>query len=271
MGRLMTAVSPQSTTEQPVAAEMLQAACDRNLPLQLHYRGPAVGGIVDTGNLVAQTRMLAIEPEGLAVDWPQAIARTVRLGTGTEVNGYFTFNEKLYRIRTTVMSLRYKMMLNDQRELVGCLLAMPSEVQTGQRREDHRASVASMDPIVVQIHQASRSEIGSAPSIARPIAGRLINLSRGGLRVGIEGEERHRFHAGDWFFLSFKTPNSEKPLTFLAEARSTTPMMRGQAVAVGMQFLNWPDAAALRVQSQAVGRIIADIERAQLRRAAGRT
>jgi c-di-GMP-binding flagellar brake protein YcgR len=254
----------------PATAELLQWACDRNVPLQLHYRGPTTGGIVDTGNLVAQTRMIAIEGNQLAVDWPQAIARSVRLGTGTEVDGYFTVDEQLYRIRTKVATLRYKMMLNDQRELVGCLLEMPADLQKGQRRADHRAAIANLDPIIVRMHQASRVEIGSAPSVARPMEGRLVNLSRGGLRVNVEGEERLRFHAGDWFFVSVTMPKTDQALVFLAEARSTTPTLRGQGVAVGMQFLNWPDANVLRAQSNLIGRFIADLERNQLRRTASR-
>lgn len=266
----MTGIIETPKIEMPPAAEILQQACDRNLTLQLHYRGPTTGSIVDTGNLVAQTRMLAVEPEGLAIDWPQAIARTVRLGTGTEVNGYFTFNEKLCRIRSIVASLRYKMMLNDNRELVGCLLLTPTEVESGQRREDHRTSFAALDPITVTLHQASRTEIGSAPSIARPLQGRLMNLSRGGMRISVEGEARYRFHAGDWFFASMQFPKLDRPLSFMVEARSTMSMMRDQMVAVGMQFLNWPDANALRQQANLIGRLIADIEREQLRKTSRR-
>lgn len=249
--------------------EVLQQACDRNTPLELHYINPGyAASTMEPETLRAQTRLLSLQPDSLLVDFPQDIGRTLRLRSGHHARAYFTVGETIYHFPTTITELQYRMELNQEKRIIGCRLARPERIITAQRREDHRVSVAAQDGFSVAIHEAGSDILTAIPLKARRGIGRIVNISRGGMGIRIDGEQRLKFRPGQYCFYSFSLPTASTPIIILGEFQHSRNLGR-DACLMGVQFLRWPDPAEYRTRIGTIGRFIVDLERAQLKATQG--
>lgn len=245
---------------------VLARACERNTPIELHYFNPCqAADSVEPEVLRAQTRLIALEADSVAVDFPQDIGHTLRLRCGIQVRAYFMLDEIIYNFHATVLEMRSRVELNRQTTLVGCRLTRPDRVVAAQRREDHRVSVATREPIGIQIHEAGLEDFSACPLSAWRGSGRIVNLSRGGMAVRLEGDDRHKFPVGRRCFFSFGLPPDRESLLMLGEVRHAREILEGSAAVLGVQFLTWPGTLEHRQRITAIGRFVADIERVNLR------
>ncbi len=257
----------QTRTPAAPTVAVLQEACDRNVPVELHYLNPAgsrQGLAPDI--LHAQARLLAIDDEHVYLDSPQDIGKHVQIGRGRQVDAYFVFQGKIYKFRSTVTKVQCLVELNRKKRIVGMSLAAPRKVAEGQRREDHRVSLASQDPIKVSLHEAPQDDPDSCPITARRFKGLAVNLSRGGISVRVDGNDRHRFVVGRYFYVSFRLPEDAEEMIFLAEARHSVEILRGAAGRVGFQFLRWPNQIEMRQKTKRLGQYLNEVERSSLRK-----
>ncbi len=243
---------------------VLQEACDRNLPLELHYVNTRCSaGSMEPDILVAHTRLIRMEGGEIHVDNAQHIGKEVRLRVDQPVDAFFTHNDTMYTFRTKVKALRKKIDLNQSTRIVGAVLEAPPSLGEGQRREDYRVSVAALDPIPVYIHETDNADPNSCPLNVRRWTGQLFDVSRGGLAVRIEGPTRFFLRVARLCFLTFDLPGHNVNLAFLAECRHMRDIPGHDAGIAGFQFLRWPDMGVMRSQLANIGRFTADVERAR--------
>jgi len=251
--------------------EILRYACDRNVPIELHYVNASVSSSrVEPDMLYAQTRMLGLDEQAIYLDSPQSIGKDVRLRVGRDVEAYFVVQNRIYTFRSQVTRLRCTVELNSVMKVVGMCLAMPNLIRSGQRREDHRISLASLPgPLTVDLHETSAEDPNLCPVDVRRFVGQAADLSRGGMAVIIANEDRFLLRHGRKYFLSFALPEDGREMTFLAELRHMRDIHKDSAKRLGFQFLRWPDVVQMREKSSALGKFLARMEREYLLRNKG--
>jgi c-di-GMP-binding flagellar brake protein YcgR len=260
---------PDSAEQQPKECnpyELLQEACNRNTPIELHYVNRNLSGHQITPDMFyAQTRLLGVDDNQLYLDSPQSIGKKVHLGIGRQVDAYFCLQKKMYTFRTTVTNVNVKVILNREMTVVGICLAMPDRMRAGQRREEHRIPVLNVCPLMIRLHETPKDEPNACPINARRFEGDIINLSRGGICVLLKGDQRFLPRFGQWYYLSFTLPGDEEPLFFLGELRHFVEIERSDSRRFGFQFLRWPNSLQMREKINRLGRFLADLERKTLR------
>jgi len=259
-----TAVLDQETISN---LAILQEACDRNVPLQLHYVNPNLSKErTEPDVLVAYTRLLKVDKEKIYLDCPQHIGKQVRLCSGRRVDGYFTMQGVIFKFQTLVTDLNILIELNKHKKIVGMCLATPHLITEGQRREDHRISVSAREAIPVAVHEGINDTPGQTLLDAKRFRATIVNLSRGGVALKFEDENRFLLKYGQWYYLAFRLPDEKDELLFMAELRHITEILEGEARRVGFQFLNWPDALEMRSKLAILNRFLANTERSQLQK-----
>ncbi len=244
---------------------LLQASC-RNVPLELQYLNPDRAlDRIEPDVLYAQTRLLGVDEEYVYLDSPQDIGKQVRIGGGRQVQAFLNWQGKSYTFRAKVAKLRCLVELNRRKTVVGMCLFTPRSVWEQQRRQDHRVSVAALDPIEVALHETADQPAGCCPIAARRFRGRIVNLSRGGLAMRLRNSDRYEIHVPKWYYLTFSLPDPGEELLFLAEARHVQEILGGHAGIAGFQFLRWPNPTEMRRKEACLGRFIVEVERRALR------
>jgi len=241
---------------------LLLEACARNVPLDLHYDHPDTSPTrIEPDTLYASTRMLTVNLKQIYLDSAQDIGKTVKVRIGHKIEAFFTLNDTMYQFKSKVTDLNCKIKLNNVVRLVGMCLAVPKTISEAQRREDHRVSFATLDPIAADIHEASEENPHCAPLGARRFLGRVVNLSRGGMAVRLAGDSRFRFQVNRRYYVTFRLPGDSGEFLVLAEARHITDILKGEARLVGFQFQRWPDPLEMRKTVGKISRFLVDLER----------
>ncbi len=264
---VMDGVENDKKTDLEKNVQIIQEACNRNIPLELHYVNTNMSAQrYEPDVLYAQTRLLGVDDEKIYLDSPQSIGKVVHLRLGWKVHAFFTIQKNLYSFDSTVTDLRRMVVLNQEKTVVGMCLATPTRIRTGQRREDHRISLLGQQPIKVHIHETIKDNPNACPIGAKRFQAQGVNLSRGGIGVRMEGEERFLLRFGQWYFLSFSFPEDPDPFLFLVELRCIRDLEKSESRRFGFQFLRWPDPIRSREKQARLGRILAAMERNSLRR-----
>lgn len=246
--------------------QILQEACDRNIPLELHYVNTNMSAQrYEPDVLYAQTRLLGVDEKKIYLDSPQSIGKIVNLRVGWKVHAFFSIQKTLYSFDSLVTDLRQMVVLNREKTVVGMCLATPTTIRSGQRREDHRLSLLGQQPIKIEIHETNKDNPSACPIGAKRFHALGVNLSRGGIGTKMEGEERFLLRFGQWYFLSFLLPQDPEPFLFLVELRCIRDLEKTEARRFGFQFLRWPDPIRSRERQARLGRILAAMERTSLR------
>jgi len=249
---------------------VIQEACDRNVPVELHYPNPDLSpGRLEPDLLFAQTRLIGVDEKEIYLDSPQSIGKSVELKHRTKVSGYFNLDGKIYSFNSRVTNLGCEVVLNKKKRIVGMCLATPAKIRQSQKREDHRISVAALEPIEVRIHEVSQKDPNAVALTAKRFTSRAVNLSLGGEGVNVEGPGGNHFRVGQYYFVSFCIPNDPEEFLFLAESRHIMDLPRNQAKRIGLQFLRWPDVMTMRKNLRKLGPFLARTERNSLQKQKG--
>ena len=247
--------------DQEEYAKLLEEACDRNLPVELHHRRQ------NDDLTVARSRILAADDDYLYIDRPQCIGGSVEFVPGQKLEAYISYCDMLYMFKTEVISPACLVRLNKQKRVNGMSLSRPGRVKPGQRRAHFRVSLACSEPVHVRLHAASYVDPEICPLDARRVHGMLVDVSLGGASVLINGVGYSTFNVGDLFFMSFTLPEDEREFMYLVRVRQTRPIPDGTACRLGIQFENWPTERDLRLQQQLLQQFITQMQRAGLRQA----
>lgn len=250
----------QSQSES--GTEILLEACQRNAAIELHHTD-------GTGELtVAKTRLLATDEEHLYVAQPQCLGGVVSFRAGNQLDAFLSYQENLYCFRSTVVNPIIPVALNERKRVQGMSLTLPTRLRAGQRRRCFRISLIRHDPIAVSLHTTSAATPEACPLDARRFTGTMIDLSVGGMGLGIDRCVYSTFNVGDLIFISFPLPSEVKPLEFLAQVRQSRPLTDDSNTRLGLQFEIWPTMADFRTRERLVQKFINDTQRAMTRRAA---
>jgi c-di-GMP-binding flagellar brake protein YcgR len=260
-------VENDGRTDLEKSVQTIQEACDRNIPLELHYINNNVSNQrVEPDILYAQTRMLGVDDTKIYLDAPQSIGKKVHLRIGWKVDAFFTYQNNLYTFRTAITDLNCLVELNQEKTVVGMCLATPMQIRVGQRREDHRINLVGLRPFPVDLHETNKEDPNACPITAKRFTGLGVNISRGGISIRMEGEQRFLPRFGQWFFLSFVLPDDTKPMFFLVELRNLREVEKSESRRFGFQFYRWPDSTRMREKQARLGRFLAAKERSTLRK-----
>jgi c-di-GMP-binding flagellar brake protein YcgR len=264
---VMDNVETDRKTDLEKNVRIIQEACDRNIPLELHYVNTNMSAQrYESDVLYAQTRLLGVDDQKIYLDSPQSIGKIVHLRLGWKVHAFFTIQKTLYSFDSTVTDLRCMVVLNREKTVVGMCMATPAKIRAGQRREDHRISLLGQMLVKVHIHETIKDNPNACPIGAKRFQAQGVNISRGGMSVRMEGEERFLLRFGQWYFLSFTFPTEPDPFLFLVELRCIRDVEKSESRRFGFQFLRWPDPIRTREKQARLGRILATLERTSLRK-----
>lgn len=132
----------------PLAA--LQAACDRNAPLEIVQTGLA------GEEPFARGRMIEIEDDVLMIEEVQIIGKVAKFARQTPVMAFFRFGSRLYEFHSRVVSSDNPVHLNKSLIVPAIELTMPEAVTEGQRRNVYRIPVAALrEPIEIEFWSES--------------------------------------------------------------------------------------------------------------------
>ncbi len=247
-------------------AAILEEACARNRPIELHYYN-------HSGEFfAARTRLLGIEKDHLQLDAPQSIGKEVHFSSGLKVEAFILVGDHIHTFRSQIVKSQCHIKLNRYHTVDGLYITKPKLVKDGQRRHDLRVSVASLeDDIGVLLHDCCQDDPNSAPVKANVFDGRLVNISGGGCGLIVNTIQCSKLNIGRHMFIGFTLPAEETTLIFQIEVRTVQLVgSNEQATRLGVQFLNWPNQAYLRRTLRPVERFVAELQRMSSRRRADR-
>jgi c-di-GMP-binding flagellar brake protein YcgR len=239
---------------------LINEACDRNAPVELHYTNGA------NALTVARSRVLGTTEEMLYLDRPQCIKQEVGFRNGQILDAYFSLHGSLYWFRATVLSPELYVELNARKRVLGMSLTLPTKVKPGQRRRCFRASTIGIDEIIVNLHFTNNEIPDVTPIDAGRFRGILVDLSIGGAGLAIEQHTYSRFRVGDLMFLRLPLPDRPQPFYLLTQVRQSRPLHEDGGVRLGLQFEHWPSARRFSVIEHELQKFVTDLQRRQVRR-----
>ncbi len=243
----------RSATDINEGIALLQEACARNTPVELHHYSTT------DELIVLRSRVLGMDAEHLYLDRAQRIGGTLTLRAGKTVTAYLLLHGKRYSFGTKVVHADCPVALNAQTQVRGMAVRKPRRVEEGQRREDFRISLACIDPIEAALHEVTSEDMNSCSLDAGRFVGRLVDISRGGCSVRVEAEERRSFMPGERFFIMFEA-STHGGLVLPVEMCHAREILEGEANRIGLKVLAW-NRVITKPHIQRLARFCADVER----------
>lgn len=246
-------------TETPLSnrdRNLLAEACARNQSAEIQFSEHGE-------KRSARVRLIAFDDELLHTDRPQCIGRDVHLRDHMPLTVYFAHDQGHFAFRSEVVRAVTTVELNRQTRVTGMAIQAPVELRRQQRRQDFRLSLAKYD-IEVQSHEVSPADINLAPLDAVHFAGRLTNISAGGVGILCRAASCPKLEQWATYFMLFRLPEVPEPFVLAAEVRHIRNLHDGLEWIIGLSFIQ-PREPQIRVQIQRVTKFIADEQRRQLR------
>ena len=246
---------------EPDSRALLEAACARSLPIDLHTTGP--GGEL----FVSRSRILGMDGEHVFVDSPQAIGKQLEFEPRQAVTVHFNLHESRYLFESHIVRRKSLIPLNDQKSVVGMLLARPRRIRDGQRRNHFRVSLVAEEKMEVRLHKASSEDGRSCPVDGSALPGILINLSLGGVALRVDMDAGRTLSLDDVIFVRFFLPDEEQEYVLMAQVRQLRPISDNSGMRLGVSFKPWPEEREYERTQQRLQRYITRVQREQLKRA----
>ncbi len=235
--------------------EVLEEACARNTPFELHFHSRG-GGLT-----VAKSRVVKLGENTIYLDKPQAVGTSVDLQDNMPVEAHFALHRDRFFFKSTVTDPRARIELNEQNKFIGLAIAKPTRIKSGQRRNNFRVELAGLRTIDVHCHDAQPDKPDICPLNAKRFTGRLVDVSAGGMKLKVPRSVRDEFHASDRLFTIFDLPDeSREEAVFLAKPVHWTTSTDREHTFIGLQFVAWPKVEFARNQRR-MAQFVAKIER----------
>jgi hypothetical protein len=281
------------------AREILDEACGRNVPICVVR--PQEAGRVP----MARGRLLSLGDGGIDIDRVQVPGREVRFARGDELEAFFSMGQTLYQFRTTLLTLSEPKRLNAKFLIPGMSLSVPGAIDTGDRRNVFRVSVAARDdrpdvsawrvpvPVADDEPEDGADEMPAMPSSAFNIhgidmgsvidrleqpadhTGWLVDATDSGLGIRLEAVGPARFSIFDPVLLRVVMPpavaveagenGAFSSMEFLAEVRSKRPV-GDDGSRLGLVLIDGGSEAVTARKKNLLRRYLALVQREQLRK-----
>jgi len=252
-------LSPESSVKAEDPFALIEAACARNRSIEIHYNNRS-------GEFfAARSRLLGYDAHDLLLDNPQSIGKEVVFQTGQSIDAFIMIGDQIFTFRSKIIKTQCQIKLNDYIAVDGLRITRPNNVRKSQRRHDLRVSVAALDKTEAVLHGVSSEN--AAPLDAMVFQGVLGNLSGGGCGLILNTILCSKLKIGSSMFLGFIPPGELEQVIFQVEVRSARLVPPDEETTyVGVQFLNWPSRGYLRRTLRPLERLIAEIQRASLKK-----
>lgn len=244
---------------------LLESACVRNLPIELHYEQRS-------GMLIClRSRLLLLDPAGgrIIIDTPSAVSGSAEIPGNVPFSVHMMLEGRRWEFRTSLLERSVITQLNASTRVRGCALALPPSIVEAQRRSSYRLAIAG-EAMPVAIVPAARTPAPACPVDGPVIVGRLVNISAGGAAVLIEGRKEELFKRSARFFLRLPLVGDRARGTYdmMGEVRHVTIVGQDKSVRLGIAFSPWA-GVEYRTQQQGITRFIAEYERKMIRKRNG--
>jgi c-di-GMP-binding flagellar brake protein YcgR len=235
---------------------LLQAACARNTSAELHCEG-------DEGSLTARLRLLRVESQQLLTDEARFSGNAPALRPRQPVVIYFLQDGVRWAFRSRVRAPQVVVSLNHDFRIRGMAFQVPDQVLEQQRRADFRVSLAGRD-ILAELRAAATGDITACPVHADRFAGRVTNISAGGLCLLVDPDVRSGFDLGELFYAHFRLPEEDEECLLPVEVRNHRRIASSGAILVGLRFVAC-SLAGTPIQLRRVQHFVAAEQRRLLR------
>ena len=248
-----------TNTKKDKCAEILDSACARNLPVEIHYTNS------EDELVIARSRILAVDEENVFLDSPSSDAGSYSPERGQEISAFLLLNKQRLCFDTHVTKSRCFVDLNEQTKVAGFAVSRPKKVGEAQRRQDFRMSVASISHIEVRMHGVLDSDTHKCPIDSVRFHGALVDISRGGICVTVDASQRQKFVTREQIFADFLLPQGHGEIVMLSELRHVKQILNGDANKIGLRFVPW-NPQFTKPQIQTISRFCADLQRQMAKR-----
>lgn len=250
-------VKTATAEKHQTTLEHLEEVCARNTMAEMHFEDQ--DGKLSTSHM----RLLRVEDDELHVDMPNCIGKDLLFRPRLKIVVYFAEGEKQFGFKSEVIRSITKVDLNSEKQVVGMTLVVPSQIPEQQRRRDFRLSLSRQN-FSVDFHRTDEDEPHHAPLDADRFAGRITNLSGGGLCVSIDVTPQARFTLWERLYVLFNLPELEERFVFPVEVRHFRRIHDDQTLLVGVQFADCEEHAN-KLAIRRIRQFVVDEERRQLR------
>ncbi len=241
-------------------SDLLEEAAIADQLVELHYQSP------DYEFIAARARIRCISGQQIYLDTPQGIHHQVEFAPGWQIDVYVSIHRRLYTFRSQVVQTRCQVTLRDGL-IVQCIqITKPSSVQPGQRRQDFRVSLVSIDPIFAHIHEVAGFNPDAAPVGAWRMRAQLVNLSTGGSGLITNAPQQNCLQPGSKLFVGFELPVQTTAFIFQAQLAQVHSVLDGDGTRLGLRFLKWPNQTQYGRMMRPLERFIAQMQRTSARR-----
>ncbi len=244
------------------AATLIEEACARNSPIEIHFIAP------DGETHVAKSRCLDLDENYLYLEDPQSIGHPLELRPRQKIQGHLFLHEVRYTFRTAVIDPKQLVQLNKKMQVVGIVVRRPLELIDGQRRAYYRVSLLGSSPIEASMHAAPAGRVDVVSIDAIRFDASFVNVSLGGAALTVDIEAGRQCRLDDSMFIQFYLPDEEEEYVFLSEVRQMRKIAGGTMIRFGIQFTAWPSVIHLRRARQRLQKRITQFQREQLQKSA---
>lgn len=206
--------------------DALRAATDRNAPLSVVR--PDQAGKAPFAN----GRLLHFRRDCIEIEDVRVIGRDVRLCKGDKLDAYFALDGATFYFPTQILAAASPVRLNQVMVVSGMVLAVPTEVRLGQRRNAFRVSLGAKDQrAYVEAWRPAKwaedepmdpeHELTVEEILARPAdhKGWIADASDRGLGIVLESVSYTTIKMFEPMLLRLTLPGRADPLIFEIEVR----------------------------------------------------
>lgn len=249
-----------STTASKVQVDELVAeACARNIPIELHYiqaNGPMI---------IGRARLLDFDQDHILADRPLCLDQIGTIPAGKKLSIHFALQGKRYQFESMIQETERMVRLNDRQEVRGIALQWPVTLTLSQRREFLRVSMASYDPISVEMLRPDANYPTACPVDAKIYHAWLVDLSVGGTSILLDQHILRNVKYNELFLLSFELPGCKDEFLLYGSVRHSRVIEVSESIRIAMRFQGW-NSHQLKNEQRRLSRFIASHERRLLRR-----
>jgi c-di-GMP-binding flagellar brake protein YcgR len=239
--------------------EILEEACARNIPAELHYE-PTRGG-----NSIFRVRLMALTETQILADAPVGRPGDKPIPANRAITVHFELKGVRRQFQSVIETHDVEVRLNKSKAVRGIALQIPESTEESQRRHDFRQILASCDPITVTLVPVA-SEFPDACLLDAPrAAGRLVELSAGGAGLIVQRRLMRELRTGMRFFITFDLPDVDDPFYLLASCRHIREIHEGEVLRVGWAFTE-RGFRTLTTDKRRIAKFVAAFQRRSLQR-----
>ncbi|MCP4591001.1 MAG: hypothetical protein GY842_09670 [bacterium] len=252
-------MSTEAAQGTSTVRELIDRACARDAPAELHFPGPP------GKEQIARVRLIKMKDNEIYADAPLNSESRSALARNRPVEVHTVIGGERYSFRTRIQKVFTSVDLNARKRITAITLAVPTQLKHQQRRQHFRVSVAGHGDIEVAFCATVAGRRDCCPINGERFAGRLVNVSSGGICVIVPVSRRRRFRYVESFFVEFQLDGLDQPVRLPIEVRHFRRIHDDTDTLLGLRFRT-DVALPTRLLIQDITRFIASEERRQLRR-----